>query len=127
MFSTWDDIEKLYNILISTGEAKHLTTQELYEYFIFNDTGIDGEFVDLKVRLDRGESVVGDYCEWDWNLGTNAYRGRITITRSNKANMSHHVVNSDNSKCRHPNKYINEAGGVKFYVCPQCKADLGNA
>jgi hypothetical protein len=127
MFSTWDDIEKLYNILISTGEARHLTTQELYEYFIFNDTGIGGEFVDLKVRLDRGESVVGDYCEWDWNLGTNAYRGRIAITRSNKTNASPNVSSVGKLKCAHRNKYINEAGGVKFWFCKDCRSDLGNA
>ncbi len=29
--------------------------------------------------------------------------------------------------CHHQNKYINEAGGIKFWVCPQCKMDLGDA
>jgi hypothetical protein len=127
MFDTWDDIEKLYNVLISTGEARHLTTQELYEYFLFNDTGIKGEFVDLKVRLDKGESVAGDFYEWDWSLGTNAYRGRITITRSNKTNMSQHKSNTGKLKCDHRNKYINEAGGTKFWFCKDCKSDLGDA
>lgn len=30
-------------------------------------------------------------------------------------------------KCDHKDRYINEAGGKKFYVCPDCKADLGDA
>lgn len=29
--------------------------------------------------------------------------------------------------CLHKEKYINEAGGVKFWVCPSCKKDLGDA
>jgi hypothetical protein len=127
MFSTWDDEVKSYSILNPTGEIKHLTTQELYEYIIFNDIGISEDFSDLKVKLDRGESVIGDYCEWDWNLGSTIYRGRITITKSNKDSAPKHVSKADNLKCGHSNKYINEAGGIKFYVCPQCKADLGNA
>lgn len=29
--------------------------------------------------------------------------------------------------CSHPNKYINRAMLTPFWVCPDCKADLGNA
>ena len=30
--------------------------------------------------------------------------------------------------CSHPRKYINNCGpSIKFWVCPDCKADLGNA
>lgn len=29
-------------------------------------------------------------------------------------------------QCQHKRKYVNMAGGTKFYVCPDCKSDLGD-
>lgn len=125
MFSTWDDEIKAYNILYSDGRVASYTTQQLYEYFIFNDLGIGNDFSDLKGRLDRGESVSGDDCQWDWNTQCNVYKGRIVITKITGAKGKVH--HKETNGCKHENKYINEAGGIKFYVCPKCKADLGDA
>jgi len=30
------------------------------------------------------------------------------------------------AKCKHPKKYINKSMSVYFWVCPDCKADLGD-
>jgi hypothetical protein len=125
MFSTWDDEVKTYNVLSSDGSLKSLTTQELFEYFIFHDLGITGEFVDLKVRLDKGESVDGDDCQWDWGIGANVYKGRLTITKITGLKIK--PVHKETNGCKHENKYINEAGGIKFWFCKNCRSDLGNA
>lgn len=125
MFSTWDDEVKTYNLEFSNGTIKQLTAQELYEYFIFHDIGIIGEFVDFKQRLDKGELVTGEDVQWDWGVGASIYKGLLKISKigSTKAKPFHKEIIG----CKHNNKYINEAGGVRFWVCPQCKADLGDA
>jgi hypothetical protein len=125
MFSTWDDEVKVYNIEFSDGTIKQLTTQELYEYFLFHDIGIKGEFVDFKHRLDEGELVNAEDVQWDWGVGASIYKGLLKISkiRDIKSKPFHKETN----RCNHKNKYINEAGGTRFWVCPQCKADLGDA
>lgn len=125
MFSTWDDEIKIYNMEFSDGTNKQVTTQELYEYFIFHDVGIVGEFVDFKQRLDKGELVVGEDMQWDWSIGSNIYKGFLVFSKIGelKSKPIHKEING----CKHENKYINEAGGTKFWVCPRCKSDLGNA
>jgi len=125
MFSTWDDETKAYNILFSDGSLKSFTTQELYEYYIFNDVGIKDEFVDLKFRLDNGESITANETKWDWNTATNVYKGRLVITKINKAKVK--PFHPEANGCRHENKYVNEAGGIKFWFCKDCRSDLGNA
>ena len=125
MFSTWDDQTKAYNILFADGTLQSFTTQELYEYYIFNDVGIKDEFVDIKFRLDNGESITADETKWDWINATNVYKGKLVITKINSSKVK--PIHKEINGCKHENKYINEAGGIKFWVCPRCKSDLGNA
>ena len=68
--------------------------------------------------------------EWDWHMGCNTYKGRLTITRITPPTRTPDYTkeySTDANGCKHENRYINEAGGVRFWVCPKCKKDLGNA
>jgi hypothetical protein len=128
MFDSYDNTEKTYEIIYSDKTTVELTTQELYEFFIFTDTNIGGDFSDLKKRLDSGYAVMGDHMEWDWGLGCNNYKGRITITRITPPKIPKATLQPFQSgACDHKGKYINQAGGVRFWVCPKCKKDLGDA
>lgn len=126
MFDSYDNYEKAYEIIYPDKTTVKFTTQELYEFFIFTDTSIGGDFTDLKKRLDSGYAVTGDHMEWDWNFSTNNYKGRLIITRITPPKIPSQTKNK-NEGCDHKNKYINQAGGSSFWVCPQCKKDLGDA
>lgn len=127
MFDSYDNNEKAYEVIYSDKTVVQLTTQELYEFFIFTDTNIAGDFSDLKKKLDSGFAVMGDHQEWDWNMGANVYKGRLTITRYIPPKIPSYAKKENSSGCDHQGKYINQAGGVRFWVCPKCKKDLGDA
>lgn len=127
MFDSYDNNEKAYEVIYSDKTVVQLTTQELYEFFIFTDTNIAGDFSDLKKKLDSGFAVMGDHQEWDWNMGANVYKGRLTITRYIPPKIPSYAKKEKSSGCDHQGKYINQAGGVRFWVCPKCKKDLGDA
>jgi hypothetical protein len=130
MFDEYDDIEKAYEITYPDKTETQFTAQELYEFFLLSGTGIVGDFSDLKKRLDSGYAVTGDHMEWDWNLGTSIYKGKLIITRITPPKVPVKLSNdkkSNESKCKHEGKYVNQAGGIRFWVCPSCKKDLGDA
>lgn len=128
MFDNYDNIEKLYEIVFSNTRKIQYTTKELYEFFIFTETNIGGSFEDLKSRLDSGFCIGGDDIEWDWTSGSHIKRGRLYITRFAPPKIpSSYSKENNSSNCKHKNKYINQAGGIRFWVCPSCKKDLGDA
>lgn len=128
MFNTYDDNEKHYEVTYSDYTTVKFTTQELYEFFIFTETNISGDFEDLKLKLDKGIIVTGDHNEWDWSLGCTNYKGRLSITKITPPKIpTNNKFESKTSGCSHEGKYINQAGGFKFWVCPKCKKDLGDA
>jgi hypothetical protein len=53
----------------------------------------------------------------------------LTITRSRylPPNNPRFSKKETPSGCDHKGKYINQAGGIRFWVCPKCKKDLGDA
>lgn len=127
MFEEYDNTEKKYEVIFPDKSVQKYTTQELYEFFIFSDLNISGDFSDLKKKLDAGYAVMGDHMEWDWGGGYNINKGRITITKSWKANSNNISKKENELRCSHKNKYINQAGGIKFWFCRDCKKDLGDA
>jgi hypothetical protein len=50
---------------------------------------------------------------------------------SNFGQLQHKIIDPEieylETSCSHPNKYINKATLNNFWVCPDCKADLGDA
>lgn len=127
MFDDYDNTEKKYEIIFPDKSIKKYTTQELYEFFIFNDLSITGDFADLKKRLDSGYAVIADHMEWDWGGGFNINRGKLTITKSWVSKPNGVNKKESDTNCKHKNKYINQAGGIKFWFCKDCKKDLGDA
>lgn len=127
MFEEYDNTEKKYEVIFPDKSVQKYTTQELYEFFIFSDLNISGDFSDLKKKLDAGYAVMGDNMEWDWGGGYNINKGKITITKSWKANPNNTSKKENERGCSHKNKYINQAGGIKFWFCRDCKKDLGDA
>jgi|LauGreDrversion4_2_1035121.scaffolds.fasta_scaffold249594_2 hypothetical protein len=128
MFNSYDDKEKDYEVIYPDSHSAKLTTQELYEFFIFTEHNISGDFGDLKTKLDKGITVTGDHTEWDWSMGCSNYKGKLTILRCSPPKIPTTTkFESKSSGCSHEGKYINQAGGFKFWVCPKCKKDLGDA
>lgn len=128
MFDIYDNTEKKYGIFYrKDNRFTTCTTQDLYEFYIFFNHGIEDSFETLLKRLEGGETIMGDQNEFDWNLGTELYLGKLEISKLSTAGFKILPVSSVKPKtCDHKNKYINIVSGIKFYVCPDCKADLGN-
>jgi hypothetical protein len=56
------------------------------------------------------------------------YENNKNDTHTRKLNESDEELRKRiNPSCSHPNKYINKATLNNFWVCPDCKADLGDA
>lgn len=128
MFNTYDDSENSYEIIYPDKTEKKLTAQQLYEFFIFNDTNIGGDFDDLKKKLDSGLSVTGDHMEWDWTSWSPTYKGKLIISRRLPPKLPPQFKkDASKNECRHENKYVNHIGSTRFWVCPKCKKDLGDA
>lgn len=125
MFDEYDDKTKEYIIINSEDSEESLTAQELYHFYIMNDIGINESFELLKRKLDNGEEIRGKDYQYDWSLGVNVCKGMLTIKKRKLLKST--TISPVIGNCNHPNKYINQAGGKRFYVCPNCKADLGDA
>lgn len=125
MIENYNDIEKEYEVIYSDNSSRKYTTQELHDFFIFTDTDFDGDFSDFKWKLDAGMTISVDYYDWDWSWGTASPKGKLKIKKLTTAETSE--SNPKSSECKHEEKYINQAGGILFWVCPFCKKDLGNA
>ena len=126
MFNQYNNVEKDYEIEFCDKTIKEFTAQQLYEFYLFNVPDLALNFDDVKSKLDNGEKfVTGDY-DWDWTIPS--YKGEMTIRKKlNKVFVAKTNTKSTSSECDHKNKYINQAGTVKFWVCPACKKDLGDA
>lgn len=129
MFETFDTIEKKYRVIYSsTGYITDLTTQELYDFYIFNTHNIFDSFEDILKQLEDGNTVFGDDNEFDWDMGSNIYQGKVQIKKIMLKGMKiNHLPPPVPKTCDHKDKYINTAGISKFWVCPTCKKDLGDA
>ena len=129
MFETYDDIDRFYELKYEDGTAVNLTAIELYEYYLLHEHGILDSFERLKLRLDGGEEITASHYVYDFSIAANIYKGKVKFRNFNATKKSTTASKQSipNVICRHENKYINQAGGTKFWVCPQCKKDLGNA
>lgn len=133
MFDVFDDTDHCYEIVFDNGVTKKWSAQKLYEYYVFNELDFVApknlEFVDIKHKLDKGEILQGTELNRDW-FGNNTSTQKFTL-RNNKVKLSYGIQVSQKepttTACRHENKYVNQAGGIKFWVCPNCKKDLGDA
>lgn len=127
MFDTFDDTHKKYIIIESNDDEVLVTKQQLYEFYIFNTHGITQPFEDMVRMLDQGQVVTGEDTEFDWDMGCTVYKGVLKIKATSGlpkgAILAPPVIKTG---CSHPNKYINTAGFSKFWVCPDCKKDLGD-
>ena len=127
MFDEYDDSKKVYEIYFSDNRKEELTTQDLWEFFILLEHGIQGSFESFLDRLEKGEEIVAKDSYYDWALGTSIYKGQSVVKKIKTTPKVTPKVQTTSTSCAHSNKYINQAGGVKFWVCPLCKKDLGNA
>jgi hypothetical protein len=129
MFDIYDDYTKLYELTFSDGNIESLTTQELWEFFLMQEHSITGTFQQLKARLDKGEEITAQDTRYDWTLQTSIYVGNVLIKKIKPLvqKTTQPATTATPTTCLHQGKYVNQAGGVKFWVCPLCKKDLGNA
>jgi hypothetical protein len=128
MFNSYDTSTKKYIITDSTGWTTEVTTQELYEFYIFSDHGIRDSFEDTLKVLDAGLSVTGDDCEFDWTLGTPVRKGSLQIkAKLHTAKPSPDVPKKNGTKCKHTKKYVAKFTTFQYWYCPDCKEDLGDA
>jgi hypothetical protein len=127
MFNNYDTSTKKYIITDSSGWTTEVTTQELYEFYIFSDHNIRDSFEDTIKILDAGLSVTGDDCEFDWTLGTSIRKGNLTI-KAKLENLKPSLSSTKkDTKCRHTKKYVAIFTTFRYWYCPDCKEDLGDA
>ena len=127
MFSHYDDSKKEYEIVRDNGVTETLTAQEFYEFYIIQNHGLHAPFDHTKRRVDSGETVVAEDNQFDWGMGSVVYKGRLFFKKIASSPKVTAKPNTTGSNCLHRNKYINEAGGIKFWYCKDCKSDLGDA
>ena len=128
MFDQYDNNDKKYEVMYPDNIIVKLTTQELYELFLFIMQDFQGDFTDLKLKLDMGDEVNVSHNEWDFGLGTPIFKGFLKVKRINSLKAKN-PKNDLQKTCNHKDKYIVQHfnGGAKYWVCPVCKADLGDA
>jgi restriction endonuclease S subunit len=129
MFETYDDIDRFYELKYEDGTVVNLTAMELYEYYLLHEHGILDSYERLKLRLDGGEEITASHYVYDFSIGANIYKGKVKFKNFNATKKSTTVSKQSipDVICKHENKYINQAGGIKFWICPKCKKDLGDA
>jgi hypothetical protein len=125
MFDFYDNEDKDYELTRWDGTTELLTEQELHDFILFCLTPhsriqFDQALVDLK----KGFTLTEAYYDFDWSMGTSVYKGNVYIK---KVNPSFPPKIPSTGGCKHEGKYVNSAGGFKFWVCPTCKKDLGDA
>lgn len=128
MFDDYDDIDKCYRITCSDGRTRDVTEQGLYEFYVFTRTGINKSFSDMLHDLRNGYLIHGEDYDFDWDMGVDVYKGKLFIEPIGRVLKGGHLPTPNTTTpCAHKDKYINVAGGVKFWFCRLCKRDLGDA
>lgn len=132
MFTDFDDSFEDYEIIFSDGTRHKCTAQELFEFYVMYEHGLKDSFEYFKDKLDKVKEVEASDYGYDWNLGTHVYRGKLIFKRIatdtwNKEWLAPVPPKINDANCKHKNKYINQAGGIKFWYCKDCKSDLGDA
>jgi hypothetical protein len=120
----FEDSSMVYQMIYPDNTTEEMSSQSLWEFFLLSDNDINCSFDELIKKLDDGQEIVASYNDFDWNMGTPIYKGKCKIK---KLKTSTPQVGGD-KKCFHVNKYIvqNFSGGTRYWVCPDCKADLGD-
>lgn len=127
MFDTYNNSEYKYEIIFADKSKKQYTTQELFEFMLFNETNISEDFDSILSKLDSGFAILGEDTEYDFGFGGRLVKGPLCIMRITPPHLFPPPLPKNSGECQHQNKYINQAGGIRFWVCPACKKDLGNA
>lgn len=126
-FDLYDTVNKDYKIIFSNGKEDTFTKQDLWEWFLLSEHGILIDFDTMLNRLDKELEFTASHYEYDWSLSTNIYKGKLIIKKINQeVKVSTPTKSETFNTCKHNNKYINEAGGIKFWFCKDCKEDLGD-
>lgn len=118
MYINYDDEEKVYQFTDQNGKTGFKTKQELYEFHLFNEHELP-QFDTVVADLDSGKTVSTDVFTYGFSFHRKTL-GRVTIRKVPKSNIL-------SQSCKHEDKYINQVFTTKFWYCPKCKSDLGNA
>lgn len=80
---------------------------------------------------DKGKiiSCCSYYCDVDFNNGKRwlVLNTDMAMAEDNYGIKKTILPKETPKECEHPNKYINRSTSKPFWVCPDCKADLGDA
>jgi hypothetical protein len=126
MFHAYDDHDYCYELIYPDGRKVSKTAQGLSEFFVFSEHGLGYDFEEFMNKLDKGYVVSAEDNAYDYGSQSYRYQGNILINKK-KQTKSEAPPEHKHLDCKHTDKYVNSAGGVKFYVCPKCKQDLGDA
>lgn len=127
MFETYDDSDPCYELIYPDGRKVNKTMQALAEFYVFSEHKLTYTFDEFIDRLEKGYVVSAEDNSYDYGAQSYVYHGNILINKikKTKANPST-PPDHRHLTCDHKDKYVNSAGGVKFWVCPRCKSDLGS-
>jgi hypothetical protein len=128
MFDMYDDDEAVYRLKYSSnGGSDFVTAHALYEFFMLEEHKLLMTFSELLKQLDRGDVVYAEQWVYNWTSGTNEYEGAIVLSKpSAKSAELPPPIPTQAGYCSHKDKYVNEAGGTKFWFFRICKKDLGD-
>ena len=113
----------------SDGHTEELKELELALFYqIEHPKSNEQDFKDLIEKLDSGKIVnIGNGVEiMKPGVFNNPYRN-IQNTSNKQIEIGGVIIPPlPKDVCRHPRKYKNHCQTFSFWVCPDCKADLGD-
>ena len=110
----------IYFLNTNDGWKGNLAFDEFQMWYFIENPQADMEtFYNVLEKLESGKIVHLNDNQSVQKSGNN----NITYTHKDSGKLPDLPKNT---KCLHTNKYINSAGGVKFYYCKDCKTDLGD-
>lgn len=99
---------KDYVVISPYGYEEEYNLSDLWSWYLYNQPDSCSWYELLELLKDKGE--------------TRFNNGSIIRYKQHRTN----IKNETNTGCSHVGKYKNHAGGIYFWYCPSCKADLGN-
>lgn len=128
MLDLYDDEHQVYKLKYSSnGISEFKTAQELYEFFMLEEHKLLCTFNELKKKLDNGDTVYAEDWKYNWGSGTHEYEGAIVLSNPTSKGIAVAKPTSTSGYCDHKDKYVNSAGGIRFWFCRSCRRDIGDA
>jgi hypothetical protein len=133
-YAKYDTDVKIKSVLIKNGINAHINLvwengAVLDSVFIkINEVISNNRMQDVSIKIVEKLNIKDNFLiRWSNSYKNIATFGSSYLKSLTESKKEPELPGLDDLKCQHKRKYINGAGQVRFWVCPDCKADLGDA